>query len=121
MCAQHDNVKIKCTNRYLDQKSLDHIMHGGSPKKTKNWQRYQLKGLKTMHTSGRSDYLICTNLKMTYHDTNWSWIPIESSWSGEHLVHQGELMYEHIVYELRYGNLSSIEHGSLCMKAHYFI
>jgi hypothetical protein len=29
-------------------------------------------------------------------------------------------MYEHIAYELRYGNLSSIEHDSICMKAHYF-
>ena len=26
-------------------------------------------------------------------------------------------MYEHIAYELRYGNLSSIEHHSICMKA----
>ena len=36
-------------------------------------------------------------------------------------VHQGEQMYEHIAYELRYGNLSSLEHGSICMKAHFFI
>ena len=27
-------------------------------------------------------------------------------------------MYEHIVYELRCENLSSIEHGAICMKAH---
>ena len=26
-------------------------------------------------------------------------------------------MYEHIAYELRYGNLSSIERDSICMKA----
>ena len=26
-------------------------------------------------------------------------------------------MYEHIAYELRYEYLSSIEHGSICMKA----
>ena len=26
-------------------------------------------------------------------------------------------MYEHIAYELRYEHLSSIEHGSICMKA----
>ena len=25
-------------------------------------------------------------------------------------------MYEHIAYELRYEHLSSIEHGSICMK-----
>ena len=36
-------------------------------------------------------------------------------------VHQDEQMYEHIAYELRYGNLSSIEHDSICMKAHSFI
>ena len=36
-------------------------------------------------------------------------------------AHQGEEKYEHIAYELRYGNLSSIEHGSICMEAHYFI
>ena len=48
-------------------------------------------------------------------------VPIWKSWSEEHLVHQGEQMYEHIAYEHRYGNLSSIEHGSICMKAHYFI
>ena len=48
-------------------------------------------------------------------------IPFESLWGQKHLVHQGEQMYEHIAYELRYGNLSSIEHGSICMKAHYFI
>ena len=29
-------------------------------------------------------------------------------------------MYEHIAYELRYEHLSSIEHGSICMKAHLF-
>ena len=46
---------------------------------------------------------------------------IWKSWSEEHLVHQGEQMYEHIAYELRYGNLNSIEHTSICMKAHYFI
>ena len=54
-------------------------------------------------------------------DTNWICIPIGSPWSEEHLVHQGEQMYEHIAYELRYVNLSSIEHGSICMNAHSFI
>ena len=29
------------------------------------------------------------------------------------MVHQGGQMYEHIVYELRYENLSSIEHSSI--------
>ena len=38
-------------------------------------------------------------------------VPIWKSWSEEHLVHQGEQMYEHIAYEHRYENLSSIEHG----------
>ena len=48
-------------------------------------------------------------------------VPIWKSWSEEHLVHQGEQIYEHIAYELRYRNLSLIEHGSICMKALYFI
>ena len=52
-------------------------------------------------------------------DTNWSWISDESPWSEEHLVHQGEQMYEHIAHEFRYGSLSSIEHGSICMKAQF--
>ena len=38
-------------------------------------------------------------------DTNWSWISIESLWGQTHLVHEGEQMYEHIAYELRYGIL----------------
>ena len=42
-------------------------------------------------TSGGLCYLVCTNLKVTYHDTNWNWIPIQSPWIEEHLVHQGEL------------------------------
>jgi len=28
-------------------------------------------------------------------------------------------MYEHIAYELRYEHLSSIMHGSICMKAQF--
>ena len=36
-------------------------------------------------------------------------------------AHQGEQMYEHIVYKFRYGNLSPLEHGSICMKSHFFI
>ena len=42
MCARNDDVKIKCTTRYLDQKSLDRIMHGGSSKRIKKRQKYQL-------------------------------------------------------------------------------
>ena len=30
-------------------------------------------------------------------------------------------MYEHIAYELRYEHLSSIEHGSICMKAQSYL
>ena len=36
-----------------------------------------------------------------------------------HLVQEGEQMHEHIAYELRYEHLSSIEHGSICMKAQF--
>ena len=28
-------------------------------------------------------------------------------------------MYEHLAYELRYEHLSSIEHGSICMKPQF--
>ena len=47
--------------------------------------------------------------------------PLERRWVGGTWGLQGEQIYEHIAYELRYGNLSSIEHGSICMKAYYFI
>ena len=30
-------------------------------------------------------------------------------------------MYEHIAYELRYEHLSSIKHGSICMKAQIYL
>ena len=30
-------------------------------------------------------------------------------------------MYEHIAYELRYEHLSSIKHGSICMKAQFIL
>ena len=36
-----------------------------------------------------------------------------------HLVQEGEQMHEHIAYELRYEHLSSIEHGSICMKVQF--
>ena len=40
-------------------------------------------------------------------------VPNGKSRSEKHLVHQGGQMYEHIAYELRYGNLSSIKHDSV--------
>ena len=50
-------------------------------------------------------------LKMT-------WIkPIERSWVKTTWYTKVEQMYEYKAYELRYGNLSSMEHGSICMKA----
>ena len=62
---------------------------------------------------------------VTLHVPTWKWLEsIDTNWKSlgdEHLVHQGEQMYEHIAYKLRYGNLSSIEHGSICMKVHFFI
>ena len=44
-------------------------------------------------------------------------VPLERRWVRGTWVHQGEQMYEHIAYELRYEHLSSIEHESICMKA----
>ena len=80
-------------------------MHGGSSKKE----------LTRIPIEGILDLANPLGIKVTLHVPNWK------SWSEEHLVHQGEQMYEHIAYELRYENLGSIEHGSICMKAHYFI
>ena len=48
-------------------------------------------------------------------------VPLEREGERGTWVLQGEQMYEHIVYELKYGNLSSIKHDSICTKAHYFI
>jgi hypothetical protein len=48
-------------------------------------------------------------------------VPLERRWVRGTWAHQGEQMYEHIAYELRYENLSSIEHGSICKKAQNFI
>ena len=32
-----------------------------------------------------------------------------------------EQIYEHIAYELKYEHLSSIEHGSICIEAQYYL
>jgi len=90
-------------------------MHGGSSKITKNWQLYKLKRVRVLHTSGGCLVTLIVPIENDLNKANWKIL------REEHLVHQGEQMYEHIAYELRYGNLSSIEHGSICMKAHYFI
>ena len=58
---------------------------------------------RTLHTSG--GYLVTLV------------VPLERRRERATWVHQGEQMYEHIAYELRHGNLSSIEHDSICMKA----
>ena len=51
--------------------------------------------------------------------TNWSWIPIESLWKKSTWYTKIKQMYEHIAFELRYEHLSSIEHGSICMKGQF--
>ena len=107
MCEQNDNVKIKCTTRYLDQESLDHIIHGGSSKGLRKNKDSNWKSFTTLHTYG--GHLVTLV------------VPLERRWVRGTWVHQGEQMYEHIAYELRYGNLSSIRLSSICMKAHYFI
>ena len=45
--------------------------------------------------------------------------PIESLWKKSTWYTKVKQMYEHIAYELRYELLSSIEHGSICMKAQF--
>ena len=47
--------------------------------------------------------------------------PIESLWKKSTWYTKIEQMYEHIAYELRYEHLSSIKHGSICMKAQNLI
>jgi len=90
----------------IELKSLDHIMHRGSPKTTKNWQEYKLKGV-IDHAYLRK-YVVTLHVPiwmwLVSNDINWSWISIESLWGQEHLVHQGEHMHEHMIYELRYGS-----------------
>ena len=58
---------------------------------------------RTLHTSG--DYLVTLV------------VPLERRGMRDTWVYQGEQIYEHIVCELKYGNLSSIEHDPICMKA----
>ena len=82
-------------------------MHGGCSMKTKKLTKIPIEWV--------LELCIPPGMVVTLY------VPIWKSWSEEHLVHQGEQMYEHIAYELRYRNLSSIEHGWICMKAHYFI
>ena len=43
--------------------------------------------------------------------------PIVSLWKKSTWYTKIKQMYEHIAYELRYEYLSSIKHGSICMKA----
>ena len=66
-----------------------------------------IEGVRTLHTSG--GHLVTLVVPLERRRVRGTW------------VRQGEQMYEHIAYELRYGNLNSIEHGSICMKAHFFI
>ena len=89
------------------QESLDHIMHVVSSKKLRNDNNTNWMRFRTLHTSG-GDLVTLV-------------VPLERRWVRGTWVHQGEQMYEHIAYELVYGNLSSIKHGSIWMKAHYFI
>ena len=83
-------------------------MHGGSPRITKNWQEYQLKGV-IDHAYLRWMFVVILHVPiwkwLVSNDTNWSWIPNESLWGHKYLVHQGEQGHELIAYELRYGNL----------------
>ena len=56
----------------IEWENLDHIMHEDSPKITRNWQEYQLKGL--VHAYLRGGGIV------TLH------VPIWKSWREEHLV-----------------------------------
>ena len=44
---------------------------------------------------------------------------LESLWKKRTWYTKVKQIYEHIAYELRYEHLSSIEHGSICMKAQF--
>ena len=79
-------------------------MHGGNSKKMIKIPIEM--SFRTLHTSGGHLVTLVVPLERR----------VRATW-----VHQGEQMYEHIVYELRYENLNSIEHGSICMKAQNFI
>ena len=88
----------------IEWESLNHIMYGCSPKKPRIDKNTNWRGYRPCISPG---------------DLVTLYVPIWKSWSEEHLVHQGEQMYQHIAYELRYRNLSLIEHGSICMKAQF--
>ena len=45
--------------------------------------------------------------------------PIESLWKKRTWYTKIKQIYEHIAYELRYEHLSSIKHGSICIKAQF--
>ena len=57
-------------------------------------------------------YLACTNLKVIC--IQLKVFDVKDTWYTK--VKQ---MYEHLAYELRYEHLSSIEHGSICMKPQF--
>ena len=62
-----------------------------------------IERVRTLHTSGGHLVTLVVPLERRRERATW--------------VHQEEQMYEHIAYELRYRNLSAIEHDSICMKA----
>ena len=88
-------------------------MHGGSSKKIRNWQLYQLNEFRTLHTSRGFFCLPCM------YQIESDLQPIESLWKKSTWYTKVKHMYEHIAYELRYEHLSSIEHGSICMEAQF--
>ena len=91
-------------------------MHEGSFKKERIWQWYQLNEFRTLHTSGGFS-LPC----MYQNESDLQLIPIESLSKMSTWYTKVKQMYEHIAYELRYEYLNSIEHDSICIKAHYLI
>ena len=88
----------------IEGEILDHIMHVGSFIKTKNWPKIPIEWV-IAHAYLRGIVVtlhVPIWMWLVSNDINWSWIPIESLWGQKHLVHQGDHMHEHIVYEFRY-------------------
>jgi hypothetical protein len=103
MCARNDNVKIKCTTRYLNQESLDHIMHGCSSKRSKNWQWNQRKEFEPCIPPG----VVLVTLVL----------PLERCWVKKHLgTPRRANVWAHSLWTYMW-NLIFIEHDSICMKA----
>ena len=93
-------------------------MHGGSSKRLRIDNDSNWNSLEPCIPPGVSFFTLHVPIESDLH-----MIPIEVEYQmkvfevKDTWYTKANQMYEHIAYELRYEYLSSIEHGSICMKA----